>query len=249
MSDDVNSQHIQSMGLDPSVLGTTIPTGPSRFGCQACQKEKHAECWTMVEIEQVGPMADKEDYAAMGRPCRCYTASETKHEQAREHLLRPEEEKVDGRCSSWGPLGRCAGMTGHETRHFRGKSVWDDDAPVPTKQREGDQVLPTGDPDQRDVQAMVIDDIHKRLQVGIERYGQGLKPFNGRKTLLDAYEESLDQTVYLRSLLAMQEANREHLIEVVQAKYYDAYPDGEVDGQDVAEIAVNAILDAFAGPR
>ena len=248
MSDDVNAQHVQSMGLDPAVLGTTIPTGPSRFGCQACQKEKHAECWTLVEYEQIG-QGDKEDYAAMGRPCRCYTASETKHEQAREQMLHPEDEKADGRCSSWGPIGRCAGKTGHVTNHFRGRTTWADDTPAPTKQREGDQVLPTGDPDESDIQLLVIDDIHARLQVGIERYGQGLKPFNGRKTLLDAYEESLDQTVYLRSLLAMQDANRERLIEVVQAKYYDAYPDGEVDAMDVAEIAVNAILDAFSGPR
>lgn len=215
MSDSVNDQHVRSMGVDPAVLGTVIPTGPSRFGCQACQKEKHAECWTMVEMEEVGHMADADAYAAMGRPCRCYKASETQHDEQRQRMLYP-------------------------------------DRPAPTKQREGDQVLPTGDPNEADIQALVVLDITERLKVGIERYGQGLKPFNGRKTLLDAYEESLDQTVYLRSLLAMQDANREWLTAVVTKALDDEGIPGDLShsgAEIMAEKAVNAILDAFAGPR
>lgn len=206
---EVNEQHVRTMGLDPKVLGTVIPTGPSRFGCQACQKEKHAECWTLVELEEIGLMADAEDYAAMSRPCRCYKASEQMHEDARERMLHPERT-------------------------------------APTKQREGDQVLPTGDESQPDIQSLVIEDIHARLQVGIERYGQGLKSFNGRKTLLDAYEESLDQTVYLRSLLAMQEANRERLIEVVLPVLERL--ESHVSAGHLAEAAVDAILDALVEP-
>lgn len=44
---------------------------------------------------------------------------------------------------------------------------------------------------------MVIDEMTKRNQVGIERYGVPLQPFNGRDSLQDAFEEALDLTVYL----------------------------------------------------
>jgi hypothetical protein len=50
----------------------------------------------------------------------------------------------------------------------------------------------------------VYGDLEQRLQLGLTRYGQPLRPFNGRNQLLDAYEEVLDALVYLRS--AMYEA-------------------------------------------
>jgi hypothetical protein len=43
----------------------------------------------------------------------------------------------------------------------------------------------------------VAKDLNARLRIGIERYGQPLRPFNGRKPLRDAYEEALDLCVYL----------------------------------------------------
>lgn len=63
------------------------------------------------------------------------------------------------------------------------------------------------------MQDLVIEDIQKRKQVGIERYGATLKAFNGRDALRDAYEESLDQTFYLK------QANIEHqqLLAVAEA--------------------------------
>lgn len=85
----------------------------------------------------------------------------------------------------------------------------------PTKNREGDQVLPTGDESIEDDQALLIRDIEERRQVGIERYGQGHRPFNGRDTLLDLYEEQLDFLVYLRSLRRSAEADRETLLREV----------------------------------
>ena len=85
----------------------------------------------------------------------------------------------------------------------------------PTKTRPGDQVLPTGDESLVDDQALLIQDIEARRQVGIERYGQGHRPFNGRNTLEDMYEEQLDLLVYLRSIKRMSEATREELIKVV----------------------------------
>jgi hypothetical protein len=47
----------------------------------------------------------------------------------------------------------------------------------------------------------VIEDMEVRRKVGILRYGRPLQAFNGRDALMDAYQESLDQTVYLKQLL------------------------------------------------
>jgi hypothetical protein len=55
------------------------------------------------------------------------------------------------------------------------------------------------------VQDMVIIDIEARKQVGIERYGTVLQPFNGRSALMDAYQEALDLATYLRQLLYEEE--------------------------------------------
>ncbi len=55
------------------------------------------------------------------------------------------------------------------------------------------------------IQDLVIDDIRSRKEVGIERYGTVLQPFNGRNSLLDAYQEALDLCVYLKQLLYEQE--------------------------------------------
>lgn len=68
------------------------------------------------------------------------------------------------------------------------------------KLRPGDQPLPivNGQPF---VQDAVIADIEARKQVGIERYGTPLQPFNGRDALRDAYEEAIDLTMYLKQLL------------------------------------------------
>jgi len=55
--------------------------------------------------------------------------------------------------------------------------------------------------DLTDIQSLVIEDIGRRREVGIERYGTALQPHNGRDALLDAYEEALDLTMYLKQAL------------------------------------------------
>lgn len=45
---------------------------------------------------------------------------------------------------------------------------------------------------------LVIMDMMERNRMGCERYGTPLQPYNGRNALIDAYQESLDKTVYLR---------------------------------------------------
>ena len=56
--------------------------------------------------------------------------------------------------------------------------------------------------DCQDVQSMVIEDIRRRREVGIQRYGTALQPHNGRDALRDAYEEAMDLTMYLRQAIA-----------------------------------------------
>lgn len=68
-----------------------------------------------------------------------------------------------------------------------------------------------------DVWELVLKDMSARNNFGKEKYGVGLKPFNGRDTLQDAYEEALDLCVYLRT--AIYERNQEG--EVHSKYYYD----------------------------
>jgi hypothetical protein len=60
----------------------------------------------------------------------------------------------------------------------------------------------------RDISTMSLDnayalvnDIKIRDSMGEKKYGTRLQPHNGRDTLRDAYEESLDLTVYLMTSL------------------------------------------------
>lgn len=59
------------------------------------------------------------------------------------------------------------------------------------------------------IQSRVRADLEAREQVGIRRYGTPLQPFNGRKALLDLYEELLDATCYIKQHLVEQGLERE----------------------------------------
>lgn len=48
---------------------------------------------------------------------------------------------------------------------------------------------------------LVIQDMKQRNELGIERYGTPLQPYNGRKSLQDAYEEVLDLAAYIKQAL------------------------------------------------
>ena len=52
-----------------------------------------------------------------------------------------------------------------------------------------------------EIVGLVIKDLQARAEVGEKRYGEKLKPFNGRNGLLDAYQEALDLVMYLRQCL------------------------------------------------
>jgi hypothetical protein len=65
---------------------------------------------------------------------------------------------------------------------------------------EHDQVMPTPN-NLPCIQDLVMEDIAKRKEIGIQRYKTGLQPFNGRDGLQDAFEEALDLCMYLRQLI------------------------------------------------
>lgn len=51
------------------------------------------------------------------------------------------------------------------------------------------------------IQDLVIEDIGRRKEMGIAKYGTALQGFNGRDPLTDAYQEALDLVQYLRQTL------------------------------------------------
>lgn len=141
----------------------------------------------------------------------------------------------------------------------------------PTKQRDGDQVLPkkgdrvvqdwmidremnkmepgdTGagilDPDAE----MVIEAMEESQRVGIERYGQALHTFDGRLNIRDLAEELRDAFVYVSKMQMTAEADKATLARMVE-QALDTYMADESDPSEmfnstrVAEIAVDRILD------
>lgn len=71
-----------------------------------------------------------------------------------------------------------------------------------------------------DIWLKVIAEMEERRQTGIARYGKPVQPFNGRKALVDSYQEALDQVVYLRQRLE-EEASPSCLINDGMAAYAD----------------------------
>lgn len=57
---------------------------------------------------------------------------------------------------------------------------------------------------------LVVADVGERKQLGIRRYGQPLRAYNGRDALLDAYQEGIDMAVYL--LQAVQECGPRDMV-------------------------------------
>lgn len=53
----------------------------------------------------------------------------------------------------------------------------------------------------REVLPLVVEDLEARAEAGEEKYGERLRAHNGRDALLDAYQEALDLSMYLRQAL------------------------------------------------
>jgi hypothetical protein len=87
---------------------------------------------------------------------------------------------------------------------------------MPTRaDRPHDQALP--EPNTRPVMhEVLIDLVSKRLAIGVERYGTGLQPMNGRDAFRDLVEELVDATVYT---LQIQHEKAE-MLEYAKAIHY-----------------------------
>lgn len=83
---------------------------------------------------------------------------------------------------------------------------------------------------------LVVADMKARDAVGRERYGTPLQPFNGRKALVDAYQEILDLAVYVRQEIAEREALEKDLFEARQALIREG-----VARNDLARAVVDSI--------
>lgn len=64
---------------------------------------------------------------------------------------------------------------------------------------------------------LVIDDLRRRDEIGVQEYGTSLQPFNGRDPLVDAHEETLDKAQYLKQALVERADHRAEERELVVA--------------------------------
>lgn len=126
--------------------------------------------------------------------------------------------------------------------------------PEPTKQRDGDQVLP--EPGKQAVQQHILDNIdgifRESLRVGLERYGRPLETFNGRSTITDIHDEVRDLFAYLTQAKLQAQANRDTLVNVVSGALLEGsllWDDGgnSSDGSDLAVSVAEAAVDAIMG--
>ena len=58
------------------------------------------------------------------------------------------------------------------------------------------------------ISELVLADIRERDAMGARKYGTRLQSFNGRRPLVDAYQEALDLVFYLRQALEEERAPR-----------------------------------------
>lgn len=66
------------------------------------------------------------------------------------------------------------------------------------------QVPPGVSHGQPDINRLVHQDLMARGIKGAKKYGVPLRPFNGRSALVDAYQEAMDQVLYLRQAIEEQ---------------------------------------------
>lgn len=85
-----------------------------------------------------------------------------------------------------------------------GRGAWSHTDQYPSvgrsKTEPEDQPMPTFS-DRPFIHDLVAADIAARGELGKRRYGTKLQAFNGRSSLQDAYEESLDLCCYLKQLI------------------------------------------------
>ena len=146
----------------------------------------------------------------------------------------------------------------------------------PTKQREGDQVLPTptggeyvqdriigkirtlvsrGQIEPASAEG-IIAQMEESKRVGTERYGTPLQIFNGRDSLQDLVDELRDAFVYGNQMMQSREQDRSVLVPMLRDAMHEQWMAWANDGQkrtpteycqSLAEIAIDTLLRA-TGP-
>ncbi len=82
---------------------------------------------------------------------------------------------------------------------------------------------PPPTPGEGDVWLDIISDMSTRREYGIEKYGQPVQPFNGRRALKDIYAEQLDMIVYMRQEIT-ERAAIANLIRIAKAGFRSSDP-------------------------
>lgn len=221
-----------------------ILSKPDAPVCKFCAAGKHAECVHRAQLIAVLYY----DQPQLEAWCSCFQNDKVAHgvpEDAGGDSGTPEPEPALG-----------FGTHGSDGQPYE---------PEPTKQRDGDQVLPrpTG---RKSVQERAIEKaavLHDRgdmtdaefafietsmresIRIGTERYGSPLQTFNGRKTLQDAEDEARDWFVYLSALNQAAEASRADVIGLCEDAVKAANDRGESMGlTQVVTIVVDTIMGA-----
>lgn len=73
---------------------------------------------------------------------------------------------------------------------------------------------------------LVMEDFKARDQLGKERYGTRLQPFNGRDSLRDLYEEILDSAAYIRDEIYRRGLVKD-VVEYIKVEVEECEKDGE----------------------
>lgn len=84
---------------------------------------------------------------------------------------------------------------------------------------------------------LLVADIEARRAKGIATYGEPLRAWNGRSSLLDAYQEALDLAAYLRQVLAEQDEEASaRLVQQLTAGLAEAQHDALLSAQAAATL-------------
>lgn len=133
-----------------------------------------------------------------------------------------DKRKILDRVQANNMKGRNVGDT---MKHF---STMTDEIRPEREGRDGDtQPLPKP-VDGPIMHEVVISALEERLAIGIRRYGQPLRAFNGRDAAQDAFEEVLDLSVYLAQVREEMKELREIVAEVVMVCSMGGTIDGEL---------------------
>jgi hypothetical protein len=60
----------------------------------------------------------------------------------------------------------------------------------------------------RNIWELVLEDMKARHHMGVEKYKKALKAFDSRDSLVDAYQEALDLSVYIRKKIKEEELRK-----------------------------------------